>query len=171
MTFSSLPSVSPALRIILFCFTFILGIESGAASFVMVVVLPVWASSAEAARGWLPDMPYILEEGDFFMYASTSTMLLSIITLIASWRAPAHIRKWILIPSIGFICIFVWSMLYFVPIQDTTLKGNASAALSDTELESKLNMFINLNYIRVLSLWIFFACALHAFGFGYRRSG
>ena len=152
----------------LFAFAFILGIETGAASFVSVVVFPVWASSPEAARGWLPDMPYILEEGDFFMYASSLSMLVSVITLIAGWRAPAPLRKWIFIGTVGFIIVFVWSMLYFVPIQDTTLKGTASAQLSDAELGSMLNTFVNLNYVRVAMLYVIVFAALQSLRIGER---
>ena len=156
------PLVRPFMRLVLFLFAFITGIETGAASFVSVVVFPVWASSAQAARGWVPEMPYIMEEGDFFMYASSLTMLASIITLIVCWRAPKDIRKWALIGSIGFIIVFIWSMLYFVPIQDVSLKGNAAAKFSDAELESKLKTFAQLNYIRVAMLYVIFGSALHA---------
>ena len=155
-------SVSPFLRLMLFFFAFIIGIETGAASFVTVVVFPAWASSAELARGWLPTMPYIMEEGDFFMYASSLSMLTSIITLIAGFRSPGPLRKWILISTIGFIIVFIWSILYFIPIQDTTLKGDASAALSDAELESKLKTFVMLNYGRIAMLFIIFPSALQA---------
>jgi len=162
MTTTTSPHIKPFLYLMLFIFAYIIGIETGAASFVSVVVFPVWASSAEAARGWVPEMPYILEEGDFFKYASSLSMLASIITLIAGWRAPAPLRKWILIGTIGFIIVFVWSMLYFIPVQDTTLKGEASAKLTTEELESKLKMFGNLNYLRLAMLYIIFWAALRA---------
>ena len=162
--------VKPFLRLMLFLFAFIMGIETGAASFVTVVVFPLWASSAEAARGWVPGMPYILEEGDFFMYASSLSMLASVITLVAGWRAPAPLRKWILIATIGFIFVFVWSMLYFVPIQDTSFKGEAGAKFSTEELESKLKAFVNLNYVRLAMLYIILGAALHALRLSYRMT-
>lgn len=161
-------NATPFLRLMLFIFAFIMGIETGAASFVMVVVFPVWASSAEAAAGFLPSMPYHFEEGDFFMYSSSLSILATIITLIAGWRAPAQIRKWLLIATIGFIFIFVWSMIYFVPIQDTSLKGVAGSKFSIEELESKLHAFVMLNYVRVAMLWIILGAALHALGLSYR---
>ena len=155
-------TIRPFLYLMLFVFAFIIGIETGAASFVTVVVFPIWASSAEAARGWVPEMPYILEEGDFFMYASSLSMLTSVITLIAGWKAPPPLRKWIMISTIGFIIIFIWSVLYFVPIQDTTLKGDASAGLSVEKLELKLRTFVQLNYIRVAMLYGVLGSALYA---------
>ena len=170
MTETYPPYVKPFLRLMLFIFAYIIGIETGAASFVTVVVFPIWASSAEAARGWVPEMPYILEEGDFFMYASSLSMLASIITLFAGWHAPSPLRKWILIGTIGFIIVFVWSMLYFVPIQDTTLKGEASAKLSTEELEAKLSSFVHLNYVRLAMLYVILGAALQALRLSYRTT-
>ena len=96
------------------------------------------------------------------MYASSLTMLASIVTLIAGWRAPQPLRKWILIGTVGFIIVFIWSILYFVPIQDTSLKGEASARFSDAELDSMLKNFVNLNYLRVAMLYVILFCALKA---------
>jgi hypothetical protein len=168
MTTNNPPRINPFLHLLLFIFAFVVGIETGAASFVTVVVFPLWASSAEAAAGWVPGMPYHLEEGDFFMYASSTTMLASVITLIAGWRAPTPVRKWILTGTIGFIIVFVWSVLYFIPIQDTSFKGEAGAQFSTEVLESKLKTFVQLNYLRVAMLYGILATALHALGLSYR---
>src|SRR5687767_3258296 len=94
----------------LFAFTALIGIELGAAAFVTVVVFPLWASSPEAATGWTKDLPYYLEEGDFFMFASPSVMLFALITLIAAWRARPSLRFWIRMATISFIIVFVWSV-------------------------------------------------------------
>ena len=162
MTTATTPGINPFLRVMLFIFAFIVGIETGAASFVSKVVYPLWASSVERARGWLPSLPCHLEEGDFFMYASSLTMLTSIITLIAGWRAPQPLRKWIMIGTIGFIIIFIWSIIYFVPIQDTSLKGEASARFSDAELDSMLRNFVNWNYLRVAMLYVILGAAIQS---------
>src|SRR5687768_2161169 len=152
----------------IFIFAALLGIELGAAAFTSVVVFPVWTASPEAAIAWTPGNPYHMEEGDFFMFASPSVMLASIIALIASWRAAPQLRFWLRIASILFIVIFVWSMVYFVPIQDTTLKGEAGANLPREELASKLRMFASLNYIRIAAIVVSFGCTLHALGLSYQ---
>ena len=150
------------LRTIVFVYAAMIGIETGAASFTHVVVFPAWAASAEAARGWIPTMPYYMEEGDFFMYASSITMLSAMIALFAGWRSPNPMRKFLKASTICFIIVFIWSMLYFVPIQDSTMKGVAGAGLSDEELESKLLMFLNLNYLRLAMLYFSVGTALYA---------
>ena len=96
------------------------------------------------------------------MYASSLTMLASIITLVAGWRAPQPLRKWILIGTVGFIIVFIWSILYFVPIQDTSLKGEASARFSDEELDSMLRNFVNWNYLRVAMLYVILGAAIQS---------
>jgi hypothetical protein len=168
MTQTYPPYLKPFLQLMLFILAFCMGMETGAGTFVTVVVFPVWASSAEAAVGFVPSMPYHFEEGDFFMYASSLTMLASVITLIAGWRAPSPLRKWILIATIGFIIVFIWSVLYFIPIQDTSLKGPAGAKFSTEELESKLTSFVQLNYLRIAMLWVTLFASLHALRLSYR---
>src|SRR5688572_9231877 len=90
----------------LFAFAAILGIETGAGLFTTVVVFPVWAASPEAAIGFRPEAAYYLEEGDFFMFSSSLSLLASIVTIIAGWRATPPLRKWLRFASISFIVVF-----------------------------------------------------------------
>src|SRR5688500_12109110 len=108
-----------------------------------------------------------MEECDFFMYASTLTFILSVITLIASWKASPLLRKWSRIAPIIFLIVFVVSWLYFIPIQDD-LKGDAGLEIPKEELRSMLSTFVNTNYLRMVALVIALVCALHALGLSYR---
>ncbi len=168
MTQTYPPHVKPFLQLMLFILAFCMGIETGGATFVMVVAFPVWTASAEAATGFVHGVRYHFEEGAFFMYSTSLTMLTSVITLIAGWRAPSPMRTWILIATIGFIIVFAWSILYFIPIQDTALKGPAGAKFSPQELETKLGTFVQLNYLRIAMLWIFLGASLHALRLTYK---
>jgi hypothetical protein len=153
---------------ILLAFTFFVGIEAGAGSFVTIVVFPLWAASPEAAIGWRPDIPYYLEEGDFFMFSSSITMLTAIITLIAGWRAAPPLRLWVRVSTIAFLFIAVWSILYFIPIQDVTFKGEAGTRIPRDVLEAKLQNFVLLNYVRQIILLFSFFTAIHATGLSYK---
>jgi len=159
----------PFLHCLIFAFTALLGIESGAAAFVAVVVFPIWTASPEAVIGFAPDAPYYLEEGDFFMFTSPLTFLLSVITLIAGWRATPPLRMWLRIPTIVFILVFIWSVAYFIPVQDE-VKGEAGTKIPYADLESMLQTFVGLNYIRLAALLFVFGCAMHAVGISYRMT-
>ena len=157
----------PFLHWALFAYTFILGIETGAAGFVTKVVFPLWASSPEAVINWRPDSPYYLEEGDFFMYASPLTLILAVTTLIAGWKSAPPLRKWLMIATISFIVVFIVSVAYFIPIQ-AEVKGEAGLQFATGQLSSMLNTFVNTNYLRFLTLLVALGCALHALGISYR---
>lgn len=152
----------------LFVFTALLGIELGAGLFTTVVAFPVWASSPEAAIGFRPETPYYFEEGSFFMFSSITTNLFAIITLIAGWRAEPKLRKWLMVASVAFLIVAVWSAIYFIPIQDTTFKGEEGTKVPRDELASMLQNFVWLNYIRQVLIVLSLICGLHALGLSYR---
>ena len=158
----------PFLHWTLFAFTALMGIEAGAAAFTTVVVFPLWASSPEAAIGWRPDMPYYLEEGDFFMIASPLVTLSAIVTLIAGWRAAPPLRLWLRMATISFLLVSAWSAAYFIPVQDVSFKGEAGTKMPRAELDARLQTFVALNYIRQAMVLFGFGSALHALGLSYR---
>ena len=157
----------PFLHWALFAYTAILGIETGAAAFVTKVVFPLWAASPEAVINWLPDSPYYLEEGDFFMYASPLTLLLAVVTLIAGWKSRPPLRNWLMVATLSFIIVFIVSVAYFIPIQ-AVVKGEAGTKIPYDKLAGMLETFVWTNYLRLGTLVIALCCALHALGISYR---
>jgi hypothetical protein len=159
----------PILRWLVFTFTGLMGIETGAGLFTTKVVFPLWASSPEAAIGWLPSSRYYLEEGDFFMFVSPTLLLVSIATLIAGWRAALPLRRWLRIATIVFIAIDIWTMAYFIPFQGW-VKGEAGTKYATAQLASMLTTFVYLNYVRQVLLVLTLGVALHALGLLYKMS-
>lgn len=160
----------PFLRGLLLCFTALMGIEVGAGAFVTFVIFPLWTASPGAAIGWTGDMPYYVEEGRFFIFASPLLFLLSVATLIASWHVEPHVRTWLRIATVSFIIIFVVTLAYFVPAQNL-MKGQAGTKIPAAELGSMLRRFVTLNWVRQASGLLAFGAALHAFALSYRAAG
>lgn len=160
----------PFLRWLLFAFTALMGLELGAGAFVTTVIFPLWTASPEAAIGWTVKTPYYIEEGVFFRLVSPSLFLLSIVTLIAGWRAEPPLRLWLRIATISFIALFVATLVYFVPLQDT-VKGEAGIKVPVAEFGSMLQRFVALNFFRQAIGLLAFAAALHALGLSYRLTG
>ena len=78
---------------ILFDYVIALGIETGAGLFTSVVVFPVWTASPEIVISWKPTMPYFMQDGDFFMISSSTTMFLALTVVILNRRLPAEVRR------------------------------------------------------------------------------
>jgi hypothetical protein len=134
-----------------------------------MVVFPTWTASPEVVVQWKPDSVFYMEEGDFFMYASTLSFILSIITLIAGWRANPPLRKWIRIAPIIFLIVFIVSWAYFIPIQ-ADMKGDPGLQIPPEKLQAMLNTFVYTNYLRVAAVVTAFVCALHTLGISYRMN-
>lgn len=155
---------------LLAAFTALQGIELGAGLFTTLAVFPVWAGSPERAIGWVVSNPFYIEEGDFFMFATPTLMLLATLTLIFGWKAALPVRFWLRAATILFIIVFVWSVAYFIPVQ-AVVKGDAGAKLPVEQLATMLRNFVWLNYVRLAMLVAAFGMALHAFGTAYRLRG
>jgi hypothetical protein len=163
-------SLRPLQFWLLAAYTALLGIETGGGLFTTAAVFKVWAGSAAGAIGWDAGNPFYIEEGDFFMFTSPTLGILALATLIAGWRSAPPVRTWLRASTLVFIIVFVWTMAYFVPVQDA-LKGQAGAKLPVAQLEAMLWNFTWLNYVRQVMLVATFGSALHAFGLAYRVSG
>jgi hypothetical protein len=169
---SSLPSSwhpHRFLRALLFAFAALTGIEMGAGAFVTSVIFPLWTASPQAAIGWTTSTPYYVEEGVFFIIASPLLFLLSIVTLVAGWRAIPPLRLWLRIATIAYILVFIMTLAYFVPLQDM-VKGEAGTKIPAAELSSMLRRFVTFNYIRQAIGLLTFGAALHALGLSYRMA-
>jgi hypothetical protein len=155
------------MRRFLFAYVVAMGLQAGAGVFVSAVVFPVWAASPEAVMGWKPTMPYFIEEGRFFMFASPLVTLLALILVIANRRFPAGVRGWILYSAVTLLVMSLWTMAYFLPEQGR-VHGAAGARLPSQELAAALERFLTLNWIRQAFLLSAFVAAVHALGLCYR---
>jgi hypothetical protein len=153
---------------ILFVYVVALGIQTGAGLFTSVVVYRVWAASPEVVIGWKPTMPYFMEEGWFFMFASPTTTLLALVVAATMWRAKVPSRPWALGSALAFIVVAAVTGAYFLPIQDE-VHGDAGAALPREELAGMLEQFVALNWIRQAILVSAFIAAIHGLGLSYRN--
>src|SRR5687767_10087255 len=104
-------------RIILFAYAVAIGLETGAGLFTSMVVFPRWTASPEAVIGWRPDMPYFMQEGDFFMFSISATTLLALAICIVASRLPANVRSLALGSALSFLLVAVVTAAYVIPVQ------------------------------------------------------
>jgi Domain of unknown function (DUF1772) len=154
---------------ILFAYVVAVGLETGAGLFTSVVVFPVWTASPEVVITWRPSMPYYMQEGDFFMFSSSTTMILALAVLILYARRRAgRPRPWALGSAVTFLVVAAVTAAYFLPEQDR-VHGDVGAGLPRAELAAMLERFVELNWIRQALLVAAFLAAVHALGLSYRE--
>jgi hypothetical protein len=154
---------------ILFAYVIMLGIETGAGLFTSVVVFPVWTASPEVVTQWKPSMPYFMEEGTFFMFASPTTTTLAVAVLIMSRRLSAGVRPWARWSAAIFVAVALATAAYYVPVQ-FRMQGDAGAMLPRAELAAMLQRFVALNWVRQVFLIGGLVAAVHALGLSYRST-
>ena len=155
---------------ILFAYVLAIGIETGAGLFASVVVFPVWTASPEVVVTWKPAMPYYIEEGDFFMFSSSATLILALaVVILNARRRGSGARPWALGSALTFLLLAAWTAAYFLPEQDR-VHGDAGAGLPRAEVAVMLERFVELNWIRQALLVAAFVAAVHALGLSYRSA-
>src|SRR5687768_13112426 len=113
---------------LLMAFCLVLGIETGAGIFEALVIVPLWSASAAAARGWGEGAKYLAEGWRFFGVFSRLLLLLTLATLLAGWRSPRPLRRWLLISVVIVLALMAATLAYYVPGQ-YAMKGATPAAL------------------------------------------
>ncbi len=161
--------VSSLFRWLLFIYAFVLGIYLGGAIFESVVIVPMWSASPDAARYFNQNPLSVFNTGNFFFIIAPLSTLLSIVTLIAGWRAAQPVRFWLRLAIIPFLIIFLTTAFYFVPEQ-LAIKGAPAQNLSDAELSARASRWVMLNWIRFLLAFPILGATLHALGLTYRQS-
>ena len=129
------------------------GILSGGAIYEAVVTLPLWFGS-------LPDSVTSWTRGSiqapFFMVATQAWVLLSVAVFALSFAMPRPVRPWARIPGVIGAVIFVWTMVFFIPVLMKT-QGNGGAGLSGEAITRYGLQWTHWNYLRVallLGAWV-----------------
>jgi len=129
--------MSPRVRIMqifLWASTLAWGIGLGAKLFDLLVVAGAWGAAPPASFALLPYGPrYPVSPGDFFQPLSALMALTMVGALVAGWRQPRPLRRWLLVGVSAFVLIWAITPTIFWPMINAqyaiaTGKATASAA-------------------------------------------
>lgn len=134
---------------LILAFAFALGIHIGGGIYETVVVLPVWTASAEIARNWNSNPNFVIDNGRFFIFATPIAGILALLLLVSGWKSPPPLRFWLRLGAGIYLLVVVITILYFVPEQLALRGREATQGLSDTEILSRANRWVMLNYVRI----------------------
>jgi uncharacterized membrane protein len=110
-----------------------------------------------------------VNEAAFFMRVSPVVLVLAVVSLVMSPRAPVESRRWIRLSAGLYLLFFAATLAYFVPGQEA-LRGAGGASIADADLESRLQTWVALNWVRQAVGVFTLAAALHALTLSHAHS-
>lgn len=147
------------LKPLLFFFTMMLGLVTGAGIYETVAAVPIWMASTKIAPLLASYPELVVHNERFFIVATPLTALLALLSLIFGWKASPSMRFWLRLSTVIFLLVFVITAVYFVPEQ-LTLRANQP--LPEAEFASRASRWTMLNYLRAASLVVALFAALKA---------
>ena len=154
-------SSRPGRLVWLWLMVIFVGIQFGAGLYEKQAIVPLWADVAphqvlEAMRSsgmWTAGRA-------FWPFVSPFVAVLAVVNLVVSRQSPTPLRHWWLAGAAIMLIYAVFSYSYFVP-QMLMLQGSGGAWPA-TRVESVVDWWTNLNYLRMVIGAAGWLCALRA---------
>ncbi|SEN18752.1 protein of unknown function [Luteibacter sp. UNCMF331Sha3.1] len=146
------------LQAFLWASTLAWGIGLGAKLFDLLVVAGAWGAAPPSSFALLPYGPkYPVTPGAFFQPLSALMAVAILSALIAAWRQPAALRRWLLLGTFAFVLIWAITPTIFWPMI------NAQYAIATGKTTATVAEAVDLTSRWVA--WDTFRVALIAIGF------
>ena len=140
-------------QIILWIFVIWLGIEIGAGIYEALVIVPLWASAApDSVIGFYQhntaDPRFTMNAGlRFWIFATPGVGLLSIATLLTSFKTRPEHRKWRLTGAGLALIVVISTFAWFVPTLIKLTSGQV-LTMNPNDIASLANWWVRLNWLR-----------------------
>jgi hypothetical protein len=152
-------------QVLLWLFIINLGIAFGAGLYESRIVVPQWMP--DHGSYWKADAARKADTGlKFWVYVTTVPLtLLSLMNLIAGWKARGPIRNWWLVAALAALLDRVFTFSYFIP----TMLRLIDDAMPQSQAVAIAAQWVNLNYARHAILLAAWLAALRTFSLFYAR--
>lgn len=136
----------------------------GAKIFDLMVVAGAWGASPPESLKLMPYGPhYPMNPGDFFQPLSVPMLVGILGALIAGWKTPFWYRKWLGIPMLMFILIWIFTPTVFWPmIRELYGAGIGRIVLSPAEAAHVVRKWIICDWLRVVAIALAFVSSVRA---------
>ncbi|HEX2896736.1 MAG TPA: DUF1772 domain-containing protein [candidate division Zixibacteria bacterium] len=147
------------------------GIVMGAKLFDLIVVASSWGASPPESLKLMPYGPnYPINPGTFFQPLSATMLLCIIGALISGWKTPFVYRKWLLVPVISFVVIWIFTVTVFWPmIGQLWEAGTGKIVMTGPELTALVNRWFVWDWMRVIVGMVSFMSSIKAISMPYPR--
>ena len=148
-----------------------LGIGLGAKLFDLIVVASSWGASPPESLSLMPyGERYPIDPGEFFQPWSVPTLVGILGALISGWKTPLAYRKWLLVPVIAFVVIWIFTPTVFWPmIGQLWGAGTGKIVMSGPELTALVNRWMLWDWMRVVVVAMAFLSSIKAISMPYPK--
>jgi hypothetical protein len=137
------------------------GLQTGAGIFESRVIVPLWASSPPTSVRAFFEQPQRPDSGRrLWIILSPITLLVTLVNAGVAVVSVETNRTWWLISVACAFVVMVATFAYFVPM---LLSFARAGTLGDARLQSKVRMWVVLNYLRAALLIVAWLAALKVF--------
>jgi len=153
--------------ILLWIFVILAAIVLGGGLYELRVVIPLWAHSPpesawEFAALRVTSPQYTPNAGvRFWLLVTPAHLLISVATLVASWKTNRKHLRWVILATVPFIVLHLAALLYFVPALDRIFNSR-NLNMSPDEVVSRVHLWVNGTWVRFAFVFGAFLCGLRA---------
>jgi hypothetical protein len=148
-----------------------MGIGLGAKLFDLLVVAGAWGASPPESLSLMPyGMRFPIDPGEFFQPLSAITLVGILGALISGWKTSFEYRKWLLVPVISFILLWIFTPTVFWPmIGQLWDAGTGNIVMTGPELTALVSRWMLWDWMRVVVIAIAFMSSIKAISMPYPR--
>jgi anti-sigma-K factor RskA len=155
-------------RISLWLFVIVLGLDIGAGLYESRIVVPLWANGVPATlAAGNPFARVAIDAGvRFWAYMTTTVAILAVAALIFGLRTQPPQRTLQTVATVAELVAVAMTLLYFKPTLIRLFMGHG-AGLSTEAIESTVQMWVRLSFVRIALSFGAWCVALRALALSY----
>jgi hypothetical protein len=134
--------------------------------FDIFIIVPNWRSGTVEEIRLYNAFFDVTDPRNFFQFLRPISILISILCLVAYWRRGSPIRTLVIIAFLIDVGIYLFTSLYFSPINDYLFLVDQSS-LDPALVSDMVSKWIASNYIRIALVTVGFYTSVRAVHFAY----
>jgi hypothetical protein len=148
------------------------GIGLGAKLFDLLVLATAWGAAPPASLALMPYGPdYPLDPGDFFQPLSALMVVGVLGALIGGWQTRGAYRRWLWLPVLAFLAIWVLTPTVFWPmINELYSAGSGEIVRSEADLTRLVGRWMLWDWLRAALIATGFLASVRALSIPFPRS-
>jgi hypothetical protein len=161
MSLTASGSFRPGRLVWLWLFVIFVGVQFGAGLYEKQAIVPLWADvPPDRVLDQMRTSGMWAAGRAFWPFVSPVVAVLAVVNLVVARRSPAIYRRWWLAGAAFMVAYAVFSYSYFVP--QMLLLQSSGGAWSAARVESLVDWWVGLNYVRMVIGAAGWLCALRA---------